>query len=122
MIRTKGGTYFRKIELFDLPENKSNHISDKTAQAVLASGKPELSVDELTQCRFGFPVFRNGEIISIAVCETKSMNEIGGVIELWQPVGRYDEVRLTDFKMSVASFVSKKDPGCPDKFGPPDDP
>jgi hypothetical protein len=95
MIRTKGGTYFRKIELFDLPETKGNQIADTTAQAVMASGKPELSVDELTQCRFGFPVFRNGEIISIAVCETKSMNEIGGVIELWQPVGRYEEVRLT---------------------------
>jgi hypothetical protein len=121
MIRTKGGAYFRKIKLFDLPETNGNHLDDITAQSVLATGKPQLSVDEFTQCQFAFPVFRNGKIISIAVCETSSMNDSGGVVELWQPVGQYDEVRLISGSygklerfQNVSSFVRfEKGSGLP---------
>lgn len=115
--------FLRSFELYDV--NESGEIVAVTdcaefkpfVEQVVGSGQPILVLDK-GELPFDiaalllFPIFRGGKVISVVVFAASNSADAIGVFEIWEPVGTYDDVKLTrgyypklDRFQNVSAFV-----------------
>lgn len=99
-------------------------IADRAIVASMESGLPTIKQshdgesDAVAMC---IPVYRSGQIISLVVMIGNASPDAIGVMEIWQPIGEYDELNLThgyfgalERFQNVSSFVRfEKGSGLP---------
>ncbi len=115
--------FLRGYEVYDV--NSSSEliaITDCTdfkpfAEAVAQSGLPKIELDkELlpldVAALLSFPVYREGLVTSVVTLVASNSQDAIGVFEIWEPVGAFDDVKLTggyysklDRFQNVSSFV-----------------
>ncbi len=115
--------FLRSFEIYDVNETGTPiSVTDfaeyrDVAAQVAGTGQPILIIDkELlafdTAALLVFPVYRGGRVISIVALAASSSPDAIGVFEIWEPVGVYDDVKLSqgyypklDRFQNVSSFV-----------------
>lgn len=95
MLSTQGGTYFQQVSVVDIPDDRKWKSTDALVVAAIKSGGPELTVEPGDRARLALPVYRAGEITSMVLLEAQGSDDATGVMEIWQPVGSYAELKLT---------------------------
>lgn len=113
------------IAMFNHGESSTGiPVADRAIADTLTTGLPSIkqSFEDEDDCVvMSVPVYRNAKIISLAVFVGNTDPGRVGVLELWQPIGEYDELNLTggyygalDRFQNVSSFVRfEKGSGLP---------
>ena len=111
MIATRSKTYLSEVAVIGGSDIQNCTAEDAGIASVVQSGSAVLaSTDQLE--RLLLPVFRGNELVSVVDFHLSDPSIAVGVTEIWEPVGVYDEVRLTagsfgklDRFQNVSSFV-----------------
>ena len=112
MIAIHPKTYLRDAIVYDAAEFDDIAASDESVRSVDKNRSPLLcSHDGLGQ-RLLLPVCNGSTLLSVVSLQIGNPDEVVGVTEIWEPVGRYEEVKLTagafgklERFQNVSSFV-----------------
>jgi hypothetical protein len=103
------------------PSQSGNPLVDQTITDSLATGLPSIKRSDQDVVVMAVPVYRGGQIHSLAAIVGHADPKTVGVMEIWQPIGDYEELSLTqgyfaglDRFQNVSSFVRfEKGSGLP---------
>ncbi|QDV46356.1 hypothetical protein Enr13x_62650 [Stieleria neptunia] len=97
------------------PPTCSIPVADRAIAASLETGLPSIKqsvegeADAVAMC---VPIYRSGEIASVIAWVGNANDDTVGVMEIWQPIGEFDDLNLThgyygplDRFQNVSSFV-----------------
>ena len=97
------------------PSSSGNRLVDAAVAESLQTGLPAITQSEDGEedaVAMSVPIYRNEGIISLAVVLGNASPSCVGVMEVWQPIGEYEELSLTqgyfgplERFQNVSSFV-----------------
>jgi hypothetical protein len=112
VIATKPKTYLTEVIVHDAADIESLAAGDAGIASCISTKSPRLVSIEGQPERLLLPVFNGSELLSVVSLQIGTGNDLVGVTEIWEPVGPYEEVKLTagsfgplERFQNVSSFV-----------------